>query len=377
MKVTVLQENLARGLSVVSRAVSPRSTLPVLSNILIATDEGRLRLSATNLELGITCWIPARIDENGSTTVPSRTFSDLVSAMPNDQVQLTLDMKSQNLHVKGGASNNDIKCIDAQEFPPLPTPEMQDAVQLNVADFKEMIHQVAFAASTDEARPVLMGVLMNVEKDKVTMAAADGFRLSVRKAQLSSGVKNPINVIIPARALNELARVASDGEEPIYMVIPKNRGQVLFRVKDVEVVSQLIEGTFPDYHQIIPRNHKSRTLISTAALLKACKQAEIFAREGSNVARLDIKQANGEMQPSEVEISATSEETGKNETIVEATVDGSSVLIAFNVKFLREALEVIRTPNVALETSAANAPGVIRPVGDEDFLHVIMPMHLG
>ncbi|MDP1548057.1 MAG: DNA polymerase III subunit beta [Anaerolineales bacterium] len=377
MKVTVLQENLARGLSVVSRAVSPRSTLPVLSNILVATDEGRLRLSATNLELGITCWIPARIDENGSTTVPARTFSDLVSAMPNDQVQLTLDVKTQNLHVKGGASNNDIKCIDAQEFPPLPTPEMDGAVQLNVADFKEMIHQVAFAASTDEARPVLMGVLMNVEKDKVTMAAADGFRLSVRKAQLSQAVQQPLNVIIPARALNELARVSGDGEEPIYMVVPKNRGQVLFRVKDVEVVSQLIEGTFPDYHQIIPRSHKSRTLISTAALLKACKQAEIFAREGSNVARLDIKQANGEMQPSEVEISATSEETGKNETIVEATVDGSSVLIAFNVKFLREALEVIRTPNVALETSAANAPGVIRPVGDEDFLHVIMPMHLG
>lgn len=377
MKVTVLQENLARGLSVVSRAVSPRSTLPVLSNILIATDEGRLRLSATNLELGITCWIAARIDEEGSTTVPSRTFSDLVNAMPSDQVQLALDVKTQNLHVKGGASNNDIKCIDAQEFPPLPTPEMDSAIQLNVADFKEMIHQVAFASSTDEARPVLMGVLMHVEKDKVTMAAADGFRLSVRKAQLSNPVSQPINVIIPARALNELARVASDGEEPIYMVVPKNRGQVLFRVKDVEVVSQLIDGTFPDYQQIIPRNYKSRTLVSTATLLKACKQAEIFAREGSNVARLDIKESKGEMQPSEVEISATSEETGKNETIVEATVDGGSVLIAFNVKFLREALEVIKTPNVALETSASNAPGVVRPVGDDNFLHVIMPMHLG
>jgi DNA polymerase-3 subunit beta len=377
MKVTLLQENLARGLSIVSRAVSPRSTLPVLSNILIASDEGRLRLSATNLELGITCWIPARIDEEGSTTVPSRTFSDLVNAMPSDQVQLTLDVKTQSLHVKGGASNNDIKCIDAQEFPPLPTPEMKDAVQLNVADFKEMIHQVAFAASSDEARPVLMGVLMNVEKDKVTMVAADGFRLSVRKAQLTNAVAQPINVIIPARALNELARVANDPEEPIYMVVPKQRGQVLFRVKDVEVVSQLIDGTFPDYHQIIPRSYKSRTLVSTATLLKACKQAEIFAREGSNVARLDIKQSNGDMQPSEVEISATSEETGKNETIVEATVDGGSVLIAFNVKFLREALEVIKTPNVALETSAANAPGVVKPVGDDNFLHVIMPMHLG
>lgn len=377
MKVTVLQENLARGLGIVSRAVSSRSTLPVLSNILIATDEGRLRLSATNLELGITCWIPARIDENGSTTVPSRTFSDLVNTLPGDQVQLMLDVKTQSLHVKSGSSNNDIKCIDAQEFPPLPTPEMQGAVQLNVSDFKEMIQQVAFAASTDEARPVLMGVLMNVEKDKVTMAAADGFRLSVRKAQLSQAVQQPINIIIPARALNELARVAHDPEEPIYMVVPKQRGQVLFRVKDVEVVSQLIDGTFPDYHQIIPRNYKSRTLVATAALLKACKQAEIFAREGSNVARLDIKQSNGEMQPSEVEISATSEETGKNETIVEATVDGSGVLIAFNVKFLREALEVIRTPNVALETTAPNAPGVVRPVGDDNFLHVIMPMHLG
>lgn len=377
MKATVLQENLARGLSIVSRAVSPRSTLPVLSNVLIATDEGRLRLSATNLELGITCWIAARIDEDGSITVPARTFSDLVNTLPGDQVQLSLDVKTQTLHVKSGSSNNDIKCIDAQEFPPLPTPEMKDAVQLNVADFKEMIHQVAFAASTDEARPVLMGVLLNVEKDKVTMAAADGFRLSVRKAQLAQSVPQPINVIIPARALNELARVASDGEEPIYMVIPKSRGQVLFRVKDVEVVSQLIEGTFPDYQQIIPRNHKTRTLVSTAALLKACKQAEIFAREGSNVARLDIKQSNSEMQPSELEISATSEETGKNETIVEATVDGSGVLIAFNVKFLREALEVIKTPNVALEMTAPNAPGVIKPVGDDNFLHVIMPMHLG
>ncbi len=377
MKVTVLQENLARGLSIVSRAVSPRSTLPVLSNILIASDEGRLRLSATNLELGITCWIAARIDEEGSTTVPARTFSDLVNTLPGDQVQLTLDVKTQSLHVKGGTSNNDIKCIDAQEFPPLPVPEMEGAIQLNVGDFKEMIQQVAFAASTDESRPVLMGVLMNVEKDKLTMAAADGFRLSVRKAQLSQASSRSLNLVIPARALNELARVASDSAEPVYMAVPKNRGQVIFRVKDVEVVSQLIDGTFPDYQQIIPRNYKSRTLVSTASLLKACKQAEIFAREGSNVARFDIKQSNGEMQPSEVEISATSEETGKSETIVEATVDGSGVLIAFNVKFLREALEIIKTPNVALETSAANAPGVIRPVGDDDFLHVIMPMHLG
>jgi DNA polymerase III subunit beta len=377
MKATVLQENLAHGLNTVSRAVATRSTLPVLSNILIATDEGRLRLSATNLELGITCWIAARIEQEGSTTVPARTFSDLINTLPGEQVSLSLDVNTQTLNVRGGASTNDIKCIDAQEFPPLPVPDLDGAVQLNVTDFREMIQQVAFAASTDEARPVLMGVLLQIDKDKLTMAAADGFRLSVRKASLSSPAPAPLSAIIPARGLTELARVASDGDTMLQMVVPKGRGQVVFRVKDVEVTSQLIDGTFPDYQQIIPRKFTSRTLVSTASLLKACKQAEIFAREGSNVARLDIKSGNGQLQPSEVEITATSEETGKNETIVEATVDGSGVLIAFNVRFLREALEVIKTPNVALETSAANAPGVIRPVGDEEFLHVIMPMHLG
>ena len=382
MKVIVLQENLAHGLSIVSRAVSPRTTLPVLANILVATDEGRLRLSATNLELGITCWIGAKIEEEGSTTVPARTFVDMVATLPAEQVNLNLNTTTQTLNVRCGASNTDIKCIDAQEFPPLPVPEMEGAIQINVADLKEMIQQVVFAASVDEARPVLMGVLMTVDKDTITMAAADGFRLSVRKAtlptnaSLSQSAPQPVTAIIPGRALSELARVAADGNEMIAMVLPKARGQVIFRVKDVELVSQLIDGTFPDYQQIIPRSYKSRTLLSTQALLKACKQAEIFAREGSNVARLNIK-SSGELEPGSVEIFAQSEETGSNETVVAATIEGVGLLIAFNVKYMREVLEVIKTPNVALETSVPNAPGVIRPVGDDNFLHVIMPMHLG
>jgi DNA polymerase-3 subunit beta len=376
MKVSCLQENLARGLNLVTRAVAPRSTLPVLGNVLVATESGRLRLSATNLELGITCWIGAKIEEEGATTVPARTFADLVSALPNDRVDMALTVRTQTLNVRCGQSNNDIKCIDAQEFPPLPVPDMEGAIQLNVANFKDMISQVVFAASVDEARPVLMGVLMTVENETLTMASADGFRLSVRKGTLSQPVPAPVSVIIPARALGELARVASDGNEMISMVLPKGRGQVVFRMKEMEVVSQLIDGTFPDYQQIIPRAYKSRTILSTPALLKACKQAEIFAREGTNVARFNIK-TSGELEPGSVEISAQSEETGSNETVVAATIEGAGLLIAFNVKYLREVLEVIKSPNVALETSAPNAPGVIRPVGDDAFLHVIMPMHLG
>lgn len=376
MKVSVLQENLAYGLSIVSRAVSPRSTLPVLANILAATDEGRLRLSATNLELGITCWIGAKIDEEGSTTVPARTFTDLVSTLPTDQVSMDLNVRTQNMNVRCGTSNTDLKCIDAQEFPPMPAPDLDDGIQINVADLKEMIQQVVFATSTDEARPILTGVLVTVEDDVITFASADGFRLSVREAKLSTPVNQPIQAVIPARALSELARISSDGNETITMSMPPQSGRVIFRSQNAELASQLIEGSFPDYEQIIPRGHQTRTVLSTDAFLKACKQAEIFAREGTLIARVSIT-PGGELQPGTVEISGQSEETGSNQTVVDASIEGPPILIAFNVRFMREVLDVIKTPNVALETSSDTSPGLFRPVGAKDFLHVIMPMHLG
>ncbi len=376
MKVSVLQENLAHGLNIVSRAVSPRSTLPVLANVLVATDEGRLRLSATNLELGITCWIGAKIEEEGSTTIPARTFTDLVSTLPSDRVEMSLNVRTQSINVVCGSSNTDIKCIDAQEFPPIPVPDLGQGIQINVADLKEMIQQVVFAASTDEARPILTGVLVTLQGNKIGLEAADGFRLSVRKAELSTSVPRPIKAVIPARALAELARIAGDGDQVLTMVIPPGRGQVIFRMKDIELASQLIEGSFPDLEQVIPRSYQTRTVLSTGAFLKACKQAEIFAREGSHIARINIT-PGGDMQPGTVEISGHSEETGSNQTTVDASIEGPPILIAFNVRFMREVLDVIKSPNVALETTADTSPGVIRPVGEENFLHVIMPMHLG
>ncbi len=375
MKASVLQNHLAHGLGMVSKAVSPRSTLPVLANVLVATDAGRLRLSATNLELGISSWIPATISEEGAVTVPARTFADLINALPPEQVQLSLNTRTQTLNVRCGTSTTDIKGIDAQEFPPMPAPDLSEGVSLNVADFKEMIQQVVFAASGDEARPVLQGVLVTIDDSEITLAATDGFRISVRKALLANPVRQKVSVIIPARALSELARIASDGEQTVIMNIPSGRGQVIFHLKDAELVSQLIEGNFPDYKVIIPRSTKTHTVVSTSAFLKACKQAEIIAREGNNVVRINLF-SQGE-EPGVVEISAQSEETGASEVKVDATIDGQPLLVAFNVRFLREVLEVIKTPNVAIETNQNNTPAVIRPVGDEDFVHVIMPMHLG
>lgn len=376
MKVSVLQENLAQGLNIVSRAVSPRSTLPVLSNVLVATDEGRLRLSATNLELGITCWIGAKIEEEGSTTVPARTFTELVGTLFDQQVEMSLSVRTQTLNIHSGSSNTDLKCIDSQEFPPMPSPDSADGIQIKVLDLKEMIQQVAFAASTDEARPILTGVLLTVNGDQLTLAAADGFRLSVRKSVLSAPTSRPVLAVIPARALSELARIMTDGDEVVNMILPPDRGQVIFQMKDIQLVSQLIEGAFPDYEQIIPRSWDTRSVLSTSSFLKACKQAEIFAREGSHIARINIT-PGGELKPGSIMISGQSEETGSNQTEIDASIDGSALLIAFNVRFVREVLEVIKTPEMALETSVDTAPGVIRPVGDENFLHVIMPMHLG
>jgi len=375
MKLTVSQAQLAHGLGLVSRAVSPRSTLPVLGNILIATDEGRLRLSATNLELGITCWIGAQIEEEGSVTIPARIFGDLVSTLPGDKVSLALTTRTQTLNIRSGTSNFDIKGIEASEFPPMPTPDLSTGVELNVSDFKEMIQQVSFAASTDEARPVLQGVQLEINENQISLAATDGFRISVRSAELSSAVANPVKVIIPARSLSELARIAINGDETVAMVVPQDRGQAIFHLKDAELVTQLIEGNFPDYRAIIPRSFKTRTVISTSEFLKACRQAEIIAREGNYVIRLKMQPQEG--GPGTLEFTTQSEETGSGEVVVDANIEGPELLIAFNVRFLSEVLEVIGSPNTILETNQNNTPGLISPVGDETYKHVIMPMHLG
>jgi len=376
MKVTVSQQQLAHGLSLVSRAVSPRSTYPVLSNVLVATDEGRLRISATNLELGITCWIGTKITEDGSITVPSRTFADLVNTLPGEDITLAVDTKTQTMNVKCGASVTDIKGIDPQEFPPQPVYDLTNGVEFGISDLKDMIQQVAFAASTDDARPVLQGVLMKIGGSEVTLAATDGFRISVRTMELPQPVsREAYQLVVPARALSELARIAADGDEKITMVTPQGRGQVIFRMKDVELVSSLIDGKFPDFNAIIPQSFKTHTILSAASFAKACKQAEIIAREGSNVVRLNIMP--GEDRPGKVEVSAQSEETGSSEVVVDATVDGPGLVIAFNVRFLREVLDMIKTNNVALETNANNTPGMLRMVGDDRFIHVIMPMHIG
>jgi len=376
MKVSCLQENLSKGLSIVGRAVSPRSTLPVLGNVLLATDAGRLKLSATNLEIGINCWIGAKVEEEGATTVPARTLVDLVNALPPEQVDLELIVRTQTLNLHAGRSEANIKGIDAQEFPIVAVPEGEGGIPIEASVLRTAIEQVAFAAATDESRPILTGVLAKFEESQLTLAAADGFRLSVRTIPLPQSIPDPFSIIIPARALVELGRISGEQKEPIAITVTPTRNQVLFQLTDIVLVSQLIDGNFPDYRQIIPREYTTHTVVDTALFLKACKTALIFARDAALIGRVHIRPGS-ELAPGYVVVSATSAETGDDVSELDASIEGDEIEIAFNIKYLIDVLSVAATPQVALDTTTSSSPGVIRPVGDVDFTHVIMPMHLG
>jgi DNA polymerase-3 subunit beta len=378
MKIRCLQDNLARGLATVGRAVAARSTLPILSNILLQTDEGRLRLAATNFELGINCWIGARVEEEGSVTVPARLLTDFVNSLPPDQIDLELSERTQTLNLKCARFEANIKGIESSEFPDVPTAASiggHDNLHLDAEIFRRMIDQAVFAAATDESRPILTGVLAQFHQGGLTLAAADGFRLAVTSANVGVDLDETTNVIIPARALAELNRISAEEQEPIELTITPNRNQILFHMTNTDLVSQLIEGNFPDYNQIIPKGHTTRSLMSTEELLKAVKVSFLFARDAANIIRLNIVPGS-ELAPGQVIVTGTSAELGDNVSEVDATIEGEETEIAFNARYLIDALSVVGTAETALETSTASSPGLLRPVGGDDFSCVIMPMHI-
>jgi DNA polymerase-3 subunit beta len=377
MKVSCLQENLSKGLGIVSRAVASRSTtLPVLSNIMLSTDNGRLKLSATNLEIGINTWIGAKVETDGAITVPARTLIDLVNTLPPDRIDMELSVRTQTLHIQCGRSEANIKGIDAQEFPLIPTPEGTGQILIEPDTMGKMISQVAFAAATDESRPMLTGVLAKFDQEQLTMAAADGFRLSVRNTTIKTAVKEPVQILIPAKALTELLRISGDQEDPIEVTISPTGNQILFHLTQTDLVAQLVDLQFPDYEQIIPKRWSTRTVVNTQDLLKSGRAANIFAREAANTVRIQVLPGS-ELTPGQVRIAARSDETGDNVGEIDATVEGEEVEIAFNVRYLLDVLSVVDTPQVALETTTPSSPGVLKLVGDEHFIHVIMPMHIG
>jgi DNA polymerase-3 subunit beta len=373
MKLSCLQENLNRGLSVVGRAVATRTTLPITNNVLLATDESRLKLVATNLEMAISCWIGAKVEEEGAITVPARLLTEFISALPNDKVDINLSPKTKALELKCARFEARISGIDAKDFPPIPKVDEGITTKVEVEAFHQAASQVVFAAATEESRPVLTGVDANFEDDVLTLAAADGFRLAVYKLPLAAPVSQKTEVIIPARALAELNRLAGDQDDTIEIAVNPNKSQALFRLKNAELVSQLVQGAFPQYSQLIPQSYNSRVIVDVAEFLRATRTASIFARDGSGIVRLVVS-PGGELTLGKVTVSARSEEIGDNVGEIDANVEGEEAKIAFNGKYLIDVLSVLRESQVALETTNPSSPGLIRPVGTDNYIHVIMPM---
>ncbi len=373
MKLSCLQENLSRGLSIAGRAVAVRSTLPITQNILLVAEQSRLKLAATNLEIATTCWIGSKVEQEGTITIPARLLIDFVNSLPNDLIEITLPPNNHTMELKSGRFQAQINGIDAEDFPPIP--QISDGISTNIeaTALREAITQVAFAAATEESRPVLTGINTEFDGTELNLAAADGFRLAVHKMTLASPMNEKTTVIIPARTLNELNRLLGEQEEPVEIVINQQKTQALFRLKEAEIVSQLIQGSFPNYSQVIPQSYTTRAVIDVSEFLRVTKMSSIFARDASGIVRLVIT-PGAELTPGKVTVSAQAEEIGSNVSEIDALVDGEEAKIAFNVKYLADVLSILRQSQVALEVTTPSSPGVIRPMGVDNYVHVIMPM---
>lgn len=373
MKVSCSQEALSKALNIVGRAVATRTTLPIVTSVLMSAEGAQLRLAATNLEIGISYKLPATVEEAGSLAVPARLLTELVHSLPNERIDLGASPNTLTLSLRCLRYDAQVKGLDPRDFPPIPTAPEEATTMVAAETLKAAIKQVVFAAATDDTRPVLTGVYLRLEGAEMTLAAADGFRLAVLTSPLLREVASPQEVIVPARSLSELGRIMEEEEKPVEVTVASSKGQILFHSASVDMFSQLIQGTFPNYRQLIPSSYASRVVVPTEDFLKATRVAAIFARDASGIVRLQMVPGD-ETSLARMTISARAEEVGENQGEIDAVVEGEPGRIAFNAKYLTDVLNVLTTRQVALETTSPSSPGLLRPVGQDTYLHVIMPM---
>lgn len=366
MKLSVTQENLNKALSTVGRVVSTKAALPVLSNVLLSADSSQLRIAATNLEIGINYWIGGKVEQPGALTVPARLLGEFVGNLPGGNLELSAE--DANLHVKAKHHNSHINGISAEDFPLIPEVKGGPVLTLDASLFKEALAEVVFAAALDESRPVLAGVFMHIDEGTLVLAATDSFRLAERRIKLPAGHKGELAVIVPSRTMQELVRILGDAEGDVTMHVADN--QVLFRLDNLELVSRLIEGKFPDYQQIIPTTEATAATINVGEFTRITKMANLFARENGGSIRIEV-QAEGEIR-----IMSSASQVGENTSSAECEVAGDDAEIAVNARFLTDALGAIKTEQVSFSTSGKLNPCVLRPVGDDahDYLHIVMPL---
>ena len=373
MRLSCQQEDLNRGLAAVSRAIPARSTLPITQHVLLEAADDSIVLSATDAEtIAITYRIEATIEEPGSITMPSRLLADFVSTLPHEKIDMRLAERSRQVSLECARNKASVGGMDPDDFPPIPVVAGGDSISIPAARLRAGIAQTVFSAATDDSRPVLTGVHFGFAGGRLRLAAADGFRLSVHTMEIDSPIER--QAIVPARALNELGRLLGEaGENPVAITFNQAGTQVQFDVGPAKLIANLIQGTFPNYDQLIPANSATRTEVNVSEFTRETRIASIFARDGSGIVRVIATPGEGSA-PGRLVITARAEEVGDNEGVIDAVVNGAEAKIAFNGRYLTDVLNVMDADRVAIETSSPSSPGVLRPVGNDRFVHVVMPM---
>lgn len=374
MIVSVLQENLAKALSVATRAVDGNPPLPILGNVLLETEDSRLKISATNLETSISIWIGAKVENPGSITVHAKTFQEIMKTLSPERIDFVLDESTHTLNFRCGIQSGNVRGISSQEFPPINHNE-EAHIQVNGEVFRESILQTSFAVAREQIRPVLTGVYIKIEGSKLTLACADGYRLSVRDFNIGEqpGEIPESDAILPARAINTVRAMTSDNDE-IGISFPSQRNSMTFFAPNIALSTQLIEGRFPDFATIIPRSFRTESVMYRDDLLKVSERAYIFSKDDANKASLMIKPSLRAGEPAEVVVAGRSIERGDSEGILDATATGEPVDVSFNVSYLIDLLRVVKEERVCMGFNGPENAAVVRPENRDDFVHVIMPM---
>ena len=374
MQVSCLQQNLRRGLAIVGRAVATRSNLPVLQNVKIATEDSMLVLTATNLDIAITTRIGAQVEEEGEITIPARLLTDFVNSLPDERIDIKTSVEPLSIGLKCQRFEANINGTDAEEFPPIPTVDEGATIKVDPQVLRETIAYVAFAAATEDSRPVLTGIKVEVNGEDFTFAAADGFRLAVYDGKLTEPLPEPTEFIIPAKTMQEVGRLIGGDDSEVDFTVTSAGTHALFNIGTVEIVSQLMPGSFPNFRSLIPSEHRNRVIVQQSDFMRAVRSASIFARDGSGIVRVQIM---GDEEGSGISISSRAEELGDNQGEIDGEVEGEvddQSRIAFNNKYLSEVLDVLGDGEIAFEITSASSPGVVRSVSKEGYTHVVMPM---
>ena len=368
MRIKILQQDFLPALQSVSRSVGVKATLPVLANILLKTHKGKLQLAATNLEVGVIKLINANIIEEGEITVPARTLLEIVSSLTG--VEIEIEGVMEQLKISGGSFNAVLNGISASEFPTIPL-SSEKSILLDSKVLKQTIPEVSFASAIDEGRPILTGILTEIKDKKLEVVATDGFRLAHKTSVVEGADDINFKALIPRRTLEEVVRLISeevgDSDEKIEISTSENQNQIIFKVGNTQLSSRLIEGNFPSWERIVPKNFLNRSVMERASLLKAVKLASVFTRAEANTIKFQILDGK-------IKLLSEAKELGQQETGIEGQIEGEGITIVFNSKYLIDALSACSSSQVSFEFSGNLSAALIKPLGEEGLEYVIMPI---